>query len=217
MMRSPMSLTAVLLTTLAAASSAAPAAKPAAAASMPAGRGAAATACERAAQDTLRDTRGAAVSASFDATPALVPGAADAIEVTLRGTGQARAANASWRFSYSCTYDSRASTVAGMVVRDAAPAERAATVRAAEPDLSLISPAACESAAASALKRRWPGVAHIIFNNDTRQLSQQSGSSASLRGQGTATPTLQDPATHFGYDCAIDPRSGRVVGLRLVD
>ena len=217
MMRSPMSLTAVLLTTLAAASSAAPAAKPAAAASMPAGRGAAATACERAAQDTLRDTRGAAVSASFDATPALVPGAADAIEVTLRGTGQARAANASWRFSYSCTYDSRTSTVAGMVVRDAAPAERAATVRAAEPDLSLISPAACESAAASALKRRWPGVAHIIFNNDTRQLSQLSGSSASLRGQGTATPTLQDPATHFGYDCAIDPRSGRVVGLRLVD
>ena len=217
MMRSPMSLTAVLLTTLAAASSAAPAAKPAAAASMPAGRGAAATACERAAQDTLRDTRGAAVSASFDATPALVPGAADAIEVTLRGTGQARAANASWRFSYSCTYDSRTSTVAGMVVRDAAPAERAATVRAAEPDLSLISPAACESAAAGALKRRWPGVAHIIFNNDTRQLSQLSGSSASLRGQGTATPTLQDPATHFGYDCAIDPRSGRVVGLRLVD
>ena len=217
MMRSPMSLTAVLLTTLAAASSAAPAAKPAAAASMPAGRGAAATACERAAQDTLRDTRGAAVSASFDAAPSVVPGAADALEVTLRGAGHARAPSGTWRFSYSCTYDSRAGTVAGMVVRDAAPAERAAAVRAAEPDLSLISPAACESAAAGALKRRWPGVAHIIFNNDTRQLSQQSGSSASLRGQGTATPTLQDPATHFGYDCAIDPRSGRVIGLRLVD
>ena len=177
----------------------------------------AAAACERAAQDTLRNTRGATATTSFDAQPTPLPGAADAGEITLRGAGQARMPGGTRSFSYSCSYDTRSGTVTGVVVREAGTPERAAAAPKAEPELGLISPAACESAAAGALKRRWPGVAHISFAADTRRLSQAAGGTASLRGQGTATPTAAAPATHFSYDCTVDPRSGRVTDLRVAD
>lgn len=190
----------------------------AAAASEPAsGRAAAAAACERAAQSTLRDTRGAAASATFDRAPSLVPGPADAGEMTLRGSGQARTPNGARPFSYSCTYDTRNNAVAGVVLRDVGTPDRAVPARAVEPDLSQISPTACESAAADALKRRWPGVAQIAFNANTRQLSQEAGGPASLRGQGQAIPSLRAPATHFSYDCALDPRNGRVLKIAIGD
>jgi hypothetical protein len=190
----------------------------AAAASEPApGRAAAAVACERAAQGTLRDTRGTAASATFDKATSLIPGPADAGEITLRGSGQVRTPNGVRPFSYSCTYDTRNNAVAGVVLRDLDKPDRAMPARAVEPDLSQISPTVCESAAANALKRRWPAVAQIAFNADTRQLSQEAGGPASLRGQGQATPSLGGPATHFSYDCALDPRNGRVLKITIGD
>jgi hypothetical protein len=117
----------------------------------------------------------------------------------------------------------RADSVAGVVLRDAVPAgERAAApepaVRSVEPDLSAVSPAACESAAASALKRRWPNVGRIAFNADTRSLVQDSAGTAQLQGQGTAQPQLgNELSSHFTYQCALDARTGRVLALRLVD
>jgi len=180
--------------------------------------GGAAAACQLAVQDTLRNTRGSAATASFTSPPVTVPGPADATELTVRGTGLARTTTNSARpFNYSCSFDTRSGTVAGVVLRDVGGAERAAATRTIEPDLSQVSPAACESAAAGALKRRWPGVAGISFVAETRQLSQQASDRASLRGQGTAAPTVRDPATHFSYDCEIDPRNGRIVGVRIGD
>lgn len=178
---------------------------------------AATTACEGATSATLRETRGAAATASFTGPASLVPGAADAGDITLRGAGQVRTPSGARPFSYSCTFDTRAGAVTGVVVREASTRESAPVARDIEPDLSQISPTACESAAAGALKRRWPGVSHISFNADTRQLSQMAGGSATLRGQGTATPSVRAPATHFGYDCTIDPRNGRVTGMRVAD
>lgn len=190
----------------------------AAAASEPtSGRATATVACERAAQSTLRDTRGAAANATFDKATSLVPGPADAGEITLRGSGRVRTPNGARPFSYSCTYDTRNDAVAGVVLRDLDKTERAVPARTVEPDLSQISPAACESAAADALKRRWPAVAQIAFNAGTRQLSQEAGGPASLRGQGQAIPSLRAPATHFSYDCALDPRNGRVLKLTIGD
>ena len=168
--------------------------------------------------DTLRSTRGAAANASFSAPPTLAPGPADSAELTLRGGGQSRTASGMRPFSYSCSFDTTNKAVTGLVLRDSAggaPAPEAA--RSVEPDLTQISPAACEAAAASSLKRRWPGVANILFNADTRRLSQQDGSNASLRGQGTAIPALREPTTHFTYDCTVDPRNGRIVAVRIAD
>ena len=210
-------LVALTLLSMTGVALAAPASAPAATTTPPSSRAAATAACERAAQDTLRDTRGATATTSFDAPPTLLSGAADAGEITLRGAGQARTPAGTRPFSYSCSYDTRSGAVTGVVVREAGTPGRAAVEPRAEPELGLISPAACESAAAGALKRRWPGVANINFAADTRRLSQAAGGTASLRGQGTATPTAAAPATHFSYDCTVDPRSGRVTDLRVAD
>jgi hypothetical protein len=183
---------------------------------------AATQACEQAVRSTLRSTRGAASDVVFNAPPAALPGAAEGSDLLLRGAGRARAGGSTRTFTYSCTYDTRANSVAGVVLRDAAPAgERAAApqpVRSVEPDLSAVSPAACESAAATALKRRWPNVGRIAFNADTRSLVQDSAGTAKLEGQGTAQPQLgNDLSSHFTYQCAMDARTGRVLALRLVD
>lgn len=214
MMRSLLPLT--LAAWAAAAAAADPASAPAAAAA-PANRGAITAACERATQQTLRDTRGATAVATFAAPSSVLPGPADAVELTLRGAGQVRTASGTQAFSYSCTYDTGAGAVAGVVVRDAGSPAQAAAARGVEPDLSHVSPLACESAAASALKRRWPNVSTISFSAVTRQLSQDAGGNANLRGQGMALPSAHDPATHFSYDCAIDPRNGRVMKVQIGD
>lgn len=178
---------------------------------------AAATACESAATDTLRGGRGAAsATVSFNAPPTVVPGPADALELTLRGAGRVQAGTAAARpFSYSCSYHTQDDKVTGIVVRDAGAPAAVAAPRPVDPDLSFVSPAACESAAADALKRRWANVSRIAFNTDTRQLSQDASGEAHLQGQGTATPSVGAPATHFAYDCVIDARNGRVTGLQL--
>jgi hypothetical protein len=179
--------------------------------------GEAAAACERAAQATLRDTRGATATATFSTPPTALPGAADAGEITLRGAGQSRTANGVRTFSYSCNYDTRNATVTGVVLRDAGASDATPRPRSVEPDLSHVSPLACESAAASALKQRWPNVTQVSFNADTRQLSQDSSGTAHLRAQGSARPSVRDPVMYFGYDCRIDARNGRVLGLRIAD
>jgi hypothetical protein len=202
--------------------------EPAASAAAPAARAAnglppatAVQACELAVRATLRNARGAAAEVSFNAPPAALPGSADGGDLLLRGAGRARSGGNARTFTYSCTYDTRASSVAGVVLRDAVPADEraaAAPVRTVEPDLSQISPAACESAAATALKRKWPNVGRIAFNADTRSLVQDSAGTAKLEGQGTAQPQpSSDLSTHFRYQCALDAASGRVLALRLGD
>ncbi len=182
---------------------------------------AAVQACELSVRATLRNARGAAAEVSFNAPPAALPGSADGGDLLLRGAGRARSGGSARTFTYSCTYDTRAASVAGVVLRDAVPADEraaAAPVRNVEPDLSRLSPAACESAAATALKRRWPNVGRIAFNTATRSLVQDSAGTAKLEGQGTAQPQpSSELSTHFRYQCALDAASGRVLALRLVD
>jgi hypothetical protein len=182
--------------------------------------------CERAVRETLQAGRGAAVEASFGSAPVKQPGMSEGDEVTLRGDGRYRRGNAAWQaFGYSCTVNPRTGNVAGIVLRDAAPAAvgatRATAPRAnaarAEPDLALVSPEACESAAANALLRRWPQATRMTFNADSRQLESDAADQTVLSGQGQAVPTPGAPATHFGYRCTFDARSGRVVAARITD
>jgi hypothetical protein len=177
----------------------------------------AAEACEKAVRETLTASRGPAPEVSFSAPPTVAPGPAESAESVLRGSGRVRNGRI---FSYSCNFDTRKREVSGVVLRDAAPAmaqRGAAPVANVEPDLSRISPAACESAAASALQRRWPNVSRIAFNGDTRALSQDASGEAQLSGRGTALPTVDAPSTHFSYRCTIDARSGRVTAARIAD
>ena len=143
-------------------------------------------ACEQAVRDTLRNTRGAAADLSFNAPPAATPGAADGGDVLLRGAGRARSGGSTRTFTYSCNSTRAPKRRRRRPARRGArrrARSRAAPVRTVEPDLSDVSPAACESAAASALKRRWPNVGRIAFNAATRSLVQDSAGSAKLEAR----------------------------------
>jgi hypothetical protein len=209
----PWSLIACTVGLGCAAATAAPASAP------QASSGGATAACEAATRNTLGSGRGPAADVSFNAPPLVQPGAAESTEIILRGAGRVRSGASSRSFTYSCSVDGRTGEVAGVVVRDALPAggRPPAASRPVEPDLANLSPLACESAAATALKRRWPAVSRIAFNADTRALRQDSEGQADLRGQGTAQPTPNTVSTHFSYQCTLDARSGRVLATRIDD
>jgi hypothetical protein len=178
---------------------------------------AAADACERAARQALagKDLRGTDVT--FNAAPAVQPSLSNESQIVLRGVARWRGAGGVRSFTYSCTVDPHNSEAVGLVMRDSTPvAAEVAPARApAEPDLSELSPATCESSAVEALKQRWPRISQITFNSATRSFRQQSDSKAEMHGSGLAVPTPRSPFTLFEFDCEIDPRDGRVLRTSL--
>ena len=121
-------------------------------------------------------------------------------------------------FTYTCNVDVRSAEAVGLVLRDTTPAaavKAAAPRPPAEPDLSELSPAACESRAVAALKARWPRVSQISFDARTRVFQQPSAESALLHGSGQAVPGGDSATRLFGFDCEIDPRDGRVLKISI--
>lgn len=172
--------------------------------------------CERAVRQALAPQAGPALDLRLSAVPPRP--AADGGPLLLRGEGQWRDAGTLRKFSYSCNIDPQDDEAVGVVIRHATTpaAAQGAAKPSADPDLSHLSPSACESGAAVALQQRWPRVSQISFDAETRSLTQLSASRAELHGQGRARPSPESPVlVHFGFDCSIDPRDGRVLGMRL--
>lgn len=172
--------------------------------------------CERAVRQALLPN--AAAELRFTAAPSVQRPLPDDGRIVLQGEGKWRDAAAVRAFQYSCNIDAHGGEAVGVVIRQLSPAPDAPAKPppVLEPDLSHLSPAACESSAAAALKRRWPQVSQISFDAETRRLTQQSASRADLQGQGRAQASPGAPAlVHFGFDCTVDPRDGRVIGMRL--
>jgi len=176
---------------------------------------AALAACERAARQTL-STRGTGpVDVRFDAAPSVEPGLSSESQM-LRGAGRWKSGGNAHVFSYTCNVDLKTSEAVGLVMRDAAATAAAPPARApAEPDLSSLSPAACESSAAEILQRRWPRVSGVVFDRATRTFRQQDAITAELRGSGRALPLADSPLTFFEYACTLDPRDGQVLRTRI--
>jgi hypothetical protein len=174
-------------------------------------------ACERAARQSLASKGTPAAEVQFVGVPASQPGLSNDGQIVLRGAGSWRAASGVRKFEYSCNVNPLVPETVGLVLRDKTPvAAEAKPARAMqEPDLSHLSPGACESSVAEALKKRWPRVSEIKFDSAARRLAQTSPSKAELHGQGRALPAQGAPHTHFGFDCDIDPRDGRVLGTRV--
>jgi hypothetical protein len=174
-------------------------------------------ACERSAREALGSHGIAATDVTFSASPTVDKGLSNESQAVLRGSGRARGANGARTFDYSCNVDLRTSEAVGLVLRDTIvlAAKREPARAPAEPDLSHLSPAACESSAVQALKQRWPRVSQITFDAETRTFAQESPEQAALHGRGRALPAPDVPATLFGFDCTIDPRDGRVLATRL--
>ncbi len=175
--------------------------------------------CERAVRQALPpNAAAAAAELRFAAAPSVQRPLPDDGRIVLQGEGKWRDAATVRAFRYSCKLDAQGGEAIGVVIRQLAPAPDAPAKPQPilEPDLSHLSPAACESSAAAALKRRWPQVSQISFDIETRRLTQQSDSRAELQGQGRAQASPASPTlVHFGFDCTVDPRDGRVIGMRL--
>ena len=188
----------------------APGAKPAAGAEVVA-------ACEQAAQQSLASKGEPAAELKFNGPPSSQPDRANDGQLVLRGAGSWRSAGGVRRFEYSCSVDPRAPEAVGLVLRDTTPA--GAQARSAqsmlEPDLRHLSPGACEASVAAVLQKRWPRVSEIRLDSGARSLVQSSPSKAELHGQGRALPLQGSPYSHFGFDCEIDPRDGRVLSTRV--
>ncbi len=193
------------------------AANAATATTTPPGRNTAAVACETAVADTLQDMRGkAAHEVQFVAAKRVVPPPAGD-NITLAGQGQYRArAGASQPFNYTCSYDVQTGKASGVVLREnEAPA--VAAEKPWEPDLTHVSPEACEAAAAAALKDQYPPAGAIRFQSDSRSLRRASNARTSLEGQGSLERVVGMNPAPFTYRCVFEASSGKVVSVQTRD
>lgn len=172
-------------------------------------------ACEQAARRTLSAPPGRTSDATFTVKTTVQPRLSTEQQIVLNGEGRWRDAGGLRNVRFTCNVDRQTFETVGFVMRDTdtvvvakAPPPRQPM---AEPDLSNLSVASCESSAALALKRRWPRVSQISFEPDTRSFQQTSDESAELHGEGRALPSQGKPVTFFGFACHIDPQDGRVL------
>lgn len=173
--------------------------------------------CEAEVERTLIRIRGKSVQdVQFIASRRVLTPAGDD-ETSVRGEGRYRmAGRAAVPFTYSCAYNARTDSTSGAVFRDAL-SQRAPVERPFEPDLTNLSPEACESAVAGLLKSRHPRVGRINFGSDSRRIEPADNGRVRLSGQGGVQRAQGMYATPFTYRCEIDPRSGRVVDVQASD
>lgn len=169
--------------------------------------------CEKEVADTIRRLRGKEVRELqfVAARRVLLPGSDG--ETGVRGEGRYRAGNgSSVTFSYGCAYQAATDETSGVVFREIG-APRAAAEKPFEPDLTNVSPEACESAAAAALKKQHPRVARINFGSDSRRMQPGENGRVELLGQGSVERATGMNLIPFSYRCEVDPRSGRIVSI----
>lgn len=172
--------------------------------------------CEAEVGETIRRMRGKeAQDVQFVAARRVLSPATDD-ETSVRGEGRYRAGGASVPFTYSCAYNARTEATSGVLFRDAG-APRAAAEKAFEPDLTNVSPEACESAAAGVLKTKHPRVGRIVFGSDSRRMQAGADGLVQLSGQGAVERAPGMNAIPFSYRCELNPRTGKVVGATTSD
>jgi hypothetical protein len=176
-----------------------------------------AEACEEAVIRTVQQLRGA------QAQVVELSGAGRAAtrksdrEITLRGEGRYHAGSAARSFRYSCAYDTDTGIASGVVLKEAGSPAPRPRERAWDPDLSRLSPEACETAAAASLKRRYPSVGSISFATDTRQLRPAANAGTRLEGQGRMARAPGLNPVRFTYRCELEARSGKLVSVETGD
>lgn len=167
----------------------------------------AARACEAAVAETIKDMRGraAAQDVQFVASRRVaLPKAAG--ETAFRGEGRYRGSSGASRpFTYSCAYDAAAASTSGVVFRETG-GPAAVAEKPWEPDLTSLSPEACESAAASSVTDRYPQAGRISFLSDTRKLRPTRDRRTALEGDGLVERAPGMNPIRFTYRCEIDAR-----------
>ncbi|MCW5662775.1 MAG: hypothetical protein KIT35_02975 [Piscinibacter sp.] len=172
--------------------------------------------CESEVSDTIRRMRGKEVQdVQYIAGRRVLTPATDD-ETSVRGEGRYRIGGTTVPFTYSCAYNAKSDSASGALFRDLVTA-RAPAEKAFEPDLTNLSPDACESAAAGSLKSRHPRVGRIVFGSDSRRIQPGSNGAVLLVGQGAVQRAAGMNAVPFTYRCEMNPRSGRVLEVSTSD
>lgn len=172
--------------------------------------------CETEVSETIRRMRGRdAKEVQFLAAKrVLLPSGDD--ETAIKGEGRYRGERGAVSFTYSCAYNAATDATSGVVFRDAG-AARAAPEKAFEPDLTNVSPEACEAAAAGALKRQHPRVGRINFGADSRRMQPGTNGRVDLLGKGSVERAPGMNLIPFSYRCQVEPRSGKVVDISTTE
>lgn len=138
-------------------------------------------------------------------------------ETGVKGEGRYRSsAGRTTPFAYSCYYNTKSGETSGIVFRDAGgPANDAAANW--QPDLSNVSPQACESAAAAALKDKHPRVGRIVLDADTRRVAPGPNGHLLLEGGGAVQRAPGMNANPFRYRCEFDSRGARIVDVQTTE
>jgi hypothetical protein len=175
--------------------------------------------CEDAVADTVRTIRGkeAREIEFVGGKRTLQPGEGD--EMAVKGAGRYRAsAGSTVPFSYTCTYNATTGATSGAMFRETGPRPgEVASGQPWQPDLTNVSPEACEAATAAALKDKYPRVGRIAFGSDTRRLQPAPNERIGLEGQGALQRAPGMNAAPFRYRCEFEPRSGKIVKVTTSD
>lgn len=175
--------------------------------------------CEQAVAETVTRMRGRdAKEVSFIASKRAVMPATEGQQLGVRGEGRYRAsaAGAGVGFTYRCAFDVATGATSGVVFRDASAASSRGEP-AWEPDLTHMSPAACEAAAATHLKQKYPRVGRIAFGSDSRRLSPAPNEHTGLEGQGALQRAPGMNSVPFTYRCEFEGTSGKLVSVQTTD
>lgn len=169
--------------------------------------------CETAVAETVKRMRGrAAQELQFIGTKRrLLPTEDD--ETGVRGEGRySSKAGGTLSFTYSCAYNAKTGATSGVMFRETG-SDRASAEAAWSPDLTNVSPDACETATAADLKQKYPRVARIAFGSDSRQLRPGADDHTNLEGQGAVQRAPGMHLTPFNYRCEF-ARNGRIVSVQ---
>lgn len=169
--------------------------------------------CEQEVAETIRRMRGRdAKEVQFIAARRVLTPQADD-ETAIRGEGRYRAASGGGvSFTYGCAYNAASDGTSGVVFREIG-GQRASADKPFDPDLTNVSPQACESAAAAALKKLHPRVGRINFGSDSRSMQPGENGRIELIGAGSVERAQGMNLIPFSYRCEVDPRNGRVVAV----
>jgi hypothetical protein len=179
--------------------------------------GKAAEACELAVTDDLRDVRGKGVQRIEFASAQRVMLPAAGKEISVKGAGKYWfGQSAPIPFTYRCAYHTPTGKTNGVVISDkGVPAASSAASKAWQPDMSRLSPEACETAMAETLKTKHPRVSRIAFGSDTRELKPATNGNTLMEGRGGVQPAPGMNAVAFSYRCEFDARTGQLVSAKI--
>lgn len=174
--------------------------------------------CEAAVSETIGRLRGKeAKDIQFiPGRRSLTPGLQD--ETGVQGEGRYRLGARTTAFTYSCVYTPSSDATSGVVLREpGAQAAAASAQRNWQPDMTHVSPDACESAIAATLKSKYPRVGRIAFDSDTRRLRPAAQDRTSLEGQGAVQHAVGMNAVPFRYRCEFAQGSAQVLSASTAE